>query len=109
MSDTLVRVEKGTADAEELAAVTAVLLARAAAGNPDATPPPAPAAPRPAGAAWSARPASGRRTAGRADNPSSAGLTPRTPSETKPSKTTRSPHSRGVRGPCRIRASGAAP
>ncbi|MEK8172700.1 acyl-CoA carboxylase subunit epsilon [Streptomyces sp. M19] len=30
-SDTLVRVEKGHADAEELAAVTAVLLARAAA------------------------------------------------------------------------------
>ncbi|MEU1310395.1 acyl-CoA carboxylase subunit epsilon [Streptomyces cinnamoneus] len=33
MNDTLVRVEKGTADAEELAAVTAVLLARAAAGT----------------------------------------------------------------------------
>ncbi len=33
MNDTLVRVEKGTADAEELAAVTAVLLARAAADN----------------------------------------------------------------------------
>ncbi|GAA2717546.1 MULTISPECIES: acyl-CoA carboxylase subunit epsilon [Streptomyces] len=33
MNDTLVRVEKGTADAEELAAVTAVLLARAAAGR----------------------------------------------------------------------------
>ncbi|MBO0655220.1 MULTISPECIES: acyl-CoA carboxylase subunit epsilon [Streptomyces] len=30
MNDTLVRVEKGLADAEELAAVTAVLLARAA-------------------------------------------------------------------------------
>ncbi|MCD9595258.1 acyl-CoA carboxylase subunit epsilon, partial [Streptomyces sp. 8ZJF_21] len=30
---TLVRVEKGHADAEELAAVTAVLLARAAAGT----------------------------------------------------------------------------
>ncbi|MBB4891112.1 hypothetical protein FHS39_000112 [Streptomyces olivoverticillatus] len=48
MSDTLVRVEKGTADAEELAAVTAVLLARAAAGNPDATP----ARPRRTAAGW---------------------------------------------------------
>ncbi|MFI9205991.1 acyl-CoA carboxylase subunit epsilon [Streptomyces sp. NPDC053048] len=33
MNDTLVRVEKGLADAEELAAVTAVLLARAAGHN----------------------------------------------------------------------------
>ncbi|MBW8088703.1 MULTISPECIES: acyl-CoA carboxylase subunit epsilon [Streptomyces] len=36
---TLVRVEKGHADAEELAAVTAVLLARAAAGTHRATGP----------------------------------------------------------------------
>ncbi|WP_367131148.1 MULTISPECIES: acyl-CoA carboxylase subunit epsilon [Streptomyces] len=47
MTDTLVRVEKGTADAEELAAVTAVLLARAAAGN-EAAPP----RPRRTTAAW---------------------------------------------------------
>ncbi|MFF4404560.1 acyl-CoA carboxylase subunit epsilon [Streptomyces sp. NPDC001404] len=47
MSDTLVRVEKGTADAEELAAVTAVLLARAAATQ-DSTP----ARPRRSTAAW---------------------------------------------------------
>ncbi|MET9419048.1 acyl-CoA carboxylase subunit epsilon [Streptomyces klenkii] len=47
MTDTLVRVEKGTADAEELAAVTAVLLARAAAGS-DAAPP----RPRRTTAAW---------------------------------------------------------
>ncbi|MFC5147842.1 MULTISPECIES: acyl-CoA carboxylase subunit epsilon [Streptomyces] len=39
MNDTLVRVEKGTADAEELAAVTAVLLARAAATTNHAAPP----------------------------------------------------------------------
>ncbi|MFD7238580.1 acyl-CoA carboxylase subunit epsilon [Streptomyces syringium] len=48
MNDTLVRVEKGTADAEELAAVTAVLLARAAAGNG----PEAPARPRRSSAGW---------------------------------------------------------
>ncbi|MEU5053325.1 acyl-CoA carboxylase subunit epsilon [Streptomyces sp. NPDC021096] len=42
MNDTLVRVEKGTADAEELAAVTAVLLARAAAGNQHAARAPRP-------------------------------------------------------------------
>ncbi|CAM5392197.1 acyl-CoA carboxylase subunit epsilon [Streptomyces sp. URMC 127] len=47
MTDTLVRVEKGTADAEELAAVTAVLLARAAATN-DTAPP----RPRRTTAAW---------------------------------------------------------
>ncbi|MEU3351488.1 acyl-CoA carboxylase subunit epsilon [Streptomyces sp. NPDC037389] len=48
MNDTLVRVEKGTADAEELAAVTAVLLARAAAGNNAA----APVRPRRSTAPW---------------------------------------------------------
>ncbi|MFI9719495.1 acyl-CoA carboxylase epsilon subunit [Streptomyces sp. NPDC052396] len=47
MADTLVRVEKGTAGAEELAAVTAVLLARAAAAT-DA----APARPRRTPARW---------------------------------------------------------
>ncbi|MFC5721203.1 acyl-CoA carboxylase subunit epsilon [Streptomyces gamaensis] len=48
MDKTFVRVEKGTADAEELAAVTAVLLARAAAGSAHA----APARPRRTTAAW---------------------------------------------------------
>ncbi|GHF49744.1 hypothetical protein GCM10010218_33940 [Streptomyces mashuensis] len=47
MNDTLVRVEKGHADAEELAAVTAVLLARAAAGTA-----PAPGRPRRSTAPW---------------------------------------------------------
>ncbi|MEU3753730.1 acyl-CoA carboxylase subunit epsilon [Streptomyces olivoreticuli] len=48
MENTLVRVEKGTADAEEVAAVTAVLLARAAAaGNA-----PAVARPRRTAAGW---------------------------------------------------------
>ncbi|RLU96709.1 hypothetical protein CTZ27_17045 [Streptomyces griseocarneus] len=48
MNNTLVRVEKGTADAEEVAAVTAVLLARAAAAGTDAAPP----RPRRTTAAW---------------------------------------------------------
>jgi len=37
-TDTLLRVEKGNAEPEELAAITAILLARAAA-TPDETPP----------------------------------------------------------------------
>ncbi|MFI1798569.1 acyl-CoA carboxylase subunit epsilon [Streptomyces sp. NPDC020379] len=48
MENTLVRVEKGMADAEEVAAVTAVLLARAAAFGTDA----APARPRRTAAGW---------------------------------------------------------
>ncbi|MGW1074647.1 acyl-CoA carboxylase subunit epsilon [Streptomyces sp. NPDC002537] len=48
MDNTLVRVEKGTADAEEVAAVTAVLLARAAAVGHHAAPP----RPRRSTAAW---------------------------------------------------------
>jgi Acyl-CoA carboxylase epsilon subunit len=36
-ADSLVRVEKGHADPEELAALTAILLARAAAGEADAS------------------------------------------------------------------------
>ncbi|CAM5417635.1 hypothetical protein SMICM304S_03588 [Streptomyces microflavus] len=59
----VLRVEKGHADPEELAAITAVLMARAAAQ-------PAAAAHRGRDtAAWSARRASARRTAGRADPP----------------------------------------
>ena len=58
-----IRVEKGHAEPEELAAITAILLARAAA-RPAAGDRPTAAAPRPAGAAWSARAASGPRTAG---------------------------------------------
>ncbi|MYS21479.1 Acyl-CoA carboxylase epsilon subunit [Streptomyces sp. DvalAA-14] len=46
-ADSLVRVEKGHADAEELAALTAILLARAAAGES-----PAPAAPARSTAGW---------------------------------------------------------
>jgi hypothetical protein len=45
-ADSLVRVEKGHADAEELAALTAILLARAA------EPPAAPARPARSTAAW---------------------------------------------------------
>ncbi|GAA3082146.1 hypothetical protein GCM10020254_28160 [Streptomyces goshikiensis] len=67
-ADTLLKVEKGNAAPEELAAITAILLARAA-----ATPPRPPrctgSAPRPAGAAWSAPRASAPRTAGRASTP----------------------------------------
>ncbi|MBB5116769.1 MULTISPECIES: acyl-CoA carboxylase subunit epsilon [Streptomyces] len=48
MDNTLVRVEKGTADAEEVAAVTAVLLARAAAVGHHS----APARPRRTAAGW---------------------------------------------------------
>ncbi|MBT2386322.1 acyl-CoA carboxylase subunit epsilon [Streptomyces sp. ISL-11] len=48
MENTLVRVEKGTADAEEVAAVTAVLLARAAAAGTHSAPP----RPRRSAAAW---------------------------------------------------------
>jgi Acyl-CoA carboxylase epsilon subunit len=48
MESTLVRVEKGTADAEEVAAVTAVLLARAAAVGTHA----APSRPRRTPAGW---------------------------------------------------------
>ncbi|GAA0492540.1 acyl-CoA carboxylase subunit epsilon [Streptomyces sp. NPDC046215] len=47
-ASTLVRVEKGTADAEEVAAVTAVLLARAAAAGGH----PAPSRPRRTSAGW---------------------------------------------------------
>ncbi|MFE6777437.1 acyl-CoA carboxylase subunit epsilon [Streptomyces sp. NPDC057702] len=47
-TNTVVRVERGHADAEELAAVTAVLLARAAATQHHATPP----APRRSTAGW---------------------------------------------------------
>ncbi|GAA0433334.1 acyl-CoA carboxylase subunit epsilon [Streptomyces luteireticuli] len=47
MTDTLVRVEKGQAGPEELAAVTAVLLARASAGETAAVP-----APRRSSASW---------------------------------------------------------
>lgn len=36
-ADSLVRVEKGHADPEELAALTAILIARAAAGEADAS------------------------------------------------------------------------
>jgi hypothetical protein len=46
-ADSLVRVEKGHADAEELAAITAILLARAAAGESAE-----PAAPARSTAAW---------------------------------------------------------
>ncbi|MFI0736613.1 acyl-CoA carboxylase subunit epsilon [Streptomyces sp. NPDC021100] len=47
MTDTLVRVEKGTAGPEELAAVTAVLLARASAGSSAPVP-----GPRRSAASW---------------------------------------------------------
>ena len=57
-----IRVEKGHAEPEEVAAITAILLARAAAAPPQ--PRPTGAARRPAGAAWSASPASAPRTAG---------------------------------------------
>ncbi|MFC4030681.1 acyl-CoA carboxylase epsilon subunit [Streptomyces polygonati] len=46
-ADSLVRVEKGQADAEELAALTAILLARAAAGET-----PAPSVPVRSTAGW---------------------------------------------------------
>lgn len=62
MTSADIRVEKGLADPEEVAAITAVLLARAAA-RPAETPTHRPR-PRAAGAAWSARAASGRLTAG---------------------------------------------
>ncbi len=48
LTDTVVRVERGHADAEELAAVTAVLLARAAATQHLTAPP----APRRSTAGW---------------------------------------------------------
>ena len=112
---------RATPTPRKLAAITAVLLARAAAQPADAPGPTAAAAP-PAGAAWSASPASAPRTAGRADasylrptrkaprSPSGARGSSRTTTRSwPPGDADRSPAVRGPPGPDRGAANAGAP